>query len=170
MGDLQEYRNFDDPIEVAHRIVQGFRSFRDQYDRAYEAINRSDHELQDLLHEIEMLDLSEGAALETFNALRQNRVERREAKQLMQVGKPLYDLVRRNHKVIAELDTVLRSMQNIESRMRFSIYSPRIRKEKLDAFINLTARASGKTPEEIRTMLAEIGEVDDDETDDAANG
>lgn len=147
-----------DPMEMLATLLTVFRDLPNIFDEAHEIVGQTDHESQDLLHEVELLSLSKAEASEVLAALRDNRAIRREAKDFMVLAKPLYDFVKKHKHLATELAFVQTEMNKQARIMRDRVYTPRVRHEKSELFLQRAAKAMGTSPDVIRDRARKAGE------------
>lgn len=80
---------------------------------------------QDLLHRLELGDVSEEDAVRLAWALRDARRERREAKDLREQAEPIAAWMENNRPVIKALERLLGEVRRLERRSQDRIYTPK---------------------------------------------
>lgn len=113
-------------------IVSAFIKLAKQTTRVYEAakkaVNTEDKLTSDLLHEIELEGTSCSKRSKTATRLRENRLDRRYYKDIVEELEPLYEfLLKPEHiKTINALEQVLGKMRKEESYHADRTYYPRV--------------------------------------------
>lgn len=93
--------------------------------RAYEEVGHHDKATVDLLHALEFSEDNE--SLDQFiSDLRDNRRMRREAKDFVELTKPIVHFMTRNKQAIKELNQVVDEVRDIESKLATRTYTPRV--------------------------------------------
>lgn len=84
-----------------------------------------DREIQDLLHFVELVELTDEEMLDAVKKLKEARNERRKAKDNMALLRPLADFYRINKKVLDGLSRVHAEVSNVEKNLKARNYKPR---------------------------------------------
>lgn len=82
-------------------------------------------ETQDILHKLELEDITYHEYARLSKALKKVRIERRKAKDTIEQLNPLIDWADQNSKKIKELERVLGEMRKIEMGMQNRHYNPK---------------------------------------------
>lgn len=93
--------------------------------RAYEEVGYHDKVSIDLLHALEFSEDDE-SLIEITSDLRDNRRMRREAKDFVELTKPVVHFMTRNKQAIKELNQIVGEVRDIESRLATRTYTPRV--------------------------------------------
>lgn len=93
--------------------------------RAYEEVGYHDKVSVDLLHALEFSEEDE-SLIEITSDLRDNRRMRREAKDFVELTKPVVHFMTRNKQAIKELNQIVGEVRDIESRLATRTYTPRV--------------------------------------------
>lgn len=84
-----------------------------------------DREIQDLLHFVELVELTDEEMLDAVKKLKEARNERRKAKDNMALLRPLAEFYRINKKVLDGLSKVHSEVSNVEKNLKARNYKPR---------------------------------------------
>ena len=82
-------------------------------------------ETQDILHMLELENITYHEYARLSKALKKVRIERRKAKDTIEQLGPLVTWVAQNNKVIKELERVLGEMRKVEKNMQYRHYNPK---------------------------------------------
>ena len=82
-------------------------------------------ETQDILHKLELEEITYHEYARLSKALKKVRIERRKAKDTIEQLGPLVTWVVQNNKVIKELERVLGEMRKVEKNMQYRHYNPK---------------------------------------------
>lgn len=117
-------RNQSEVIAAFIRLVEKAPKV---YEAARTAVNTEDKLTSDLLHEIELQETNCNIRSKTATRLRENRLDRRYYKDIVEELEPLYDFMqdKENRKVIKKLEAVLGKMRKEEAYHADRTYHPR---------------------------------------------
>ena len=104
------------------------------YETAAENLERTHKATQDLLHALELLDLSEDEMIQMARDLHEVRRIRRESKDFTEIMLPMYDLACKYDFLIKEFSSAMVEMQEIASRKEKRIYKVRERVDLAEKF------------------------------------
>ena len=119
-------------MEKISGVVEEFCKLIDKtpsvYMAAYKAVGVEDKLTNDLLHEIELDGINCRIRSKTATMLRENRLDRRYYKDIVEELQPLYDYLDDSHnrKVLKGLDQVLGKIRKAESYHGNRSYRPRV--------------------------------------------
>ena len=82
-------------------------------------------ETQDILHKLELEEITYHEHVRLSKALKKVRIERRKAKDTIEQLGPLVTWATQNSKVIKELERVLGEMRKVEKNMQYRHYNPK---------------------------------------------
>lgn len=118
-------RNQSEVIAAFIRLVEKAPKV---YEAARTAVNTEDKLTSDLLHEIELQGTNCNIRSKTATRLRENRLDRRYYKDIVEELEPLYDFMqdKENRKVIKKLESVLGKMRKEEAYHADRTYHPRV--------------------------------------------
>jgi hypothetical protein len=116
----------DDPIKFVTQLVNVFVNFPLMYEESDKAVERLDYEYGDLTHAIELADIPRRDAANILKRLKENRKERREAKDFLQVAKGLYEFVKSRQGLNTDLQKVQAEMHRTKDSLAKRIYTPRV--------------------------------------------
>ena len=118
-------RNQSEVIAAFIRLVEKTPKV---YEAARTAVNTEDKLTSDLLHEIELQGTNCNIRSKTATRLRENRLDRRYYKDIVEELEPLYDFMqdKENRKVIKKLEAVLGKMRKEEAYHADRTYHPRV--------------------------------------------
>ena len=118
-------RNQSEVIAAFIRLVEKAPKV---YEAARTAVNTEDKLTSDLLHEIELQGTNCNIRSKTATRLRENRLDRRYYKDIVEELEPLYDFMqdKENRKVIKKLEAVLGKMRKEEAYHADRTYHPRV--------------------------------------------
>ena len=118
-------RNQSEVIAAFIRLVEKTPKV---YEAARTAVNTEDKLTSDLLHEIELQGTNCNIRSKTATRLRENRLDRRYYKDIVEELEPLYEFLqdKENRKVIKKLEAVLGKMRKEEAYHADRTYHPRV--------------------------------------------
>lgn len=125
-------------MEKQSEIVAAFVKLVEQapkvYDAARKAVNTEDKLTSDLLHEIELQGTNCNIRSKTATRLRENRLDRRYYKDIVEELEPLYEFLAEsgNMKVLKKLEQVLGKMRKAENYHADRTYHPRVNRMKCE--------------------------------------
>ncbi len=99
------------------------------YHYYYEQVGIQDKLSQDILHKLELEDLTEEEVTETGLQLQTNRKDRRYYKDKVEELKPIFEFVSENKVVINKLKQTLGDVRKAEGYHAHRTYKPRVLKE-----------------------------------------
>ena len=115
-------------ISYAEQFSQflGFiRQCQEDFSIAESLREGTEAETQDILHKLELEDISYHEYARLSKVLKKVRIERRKAKDTIEQLGPLVTWVAQNNKVIKELEKVLGEMRKAEKNMCYRHYNPK---------------------------------------------
>jgi hypothetical protein len=117
----------EDYLKDAAKAYAVLAEINGSYNNAESELQFFDREMGDILHGIELLDEEVFDENEYTKKLRLNRINRRKAKDFMQVAKPLFDLMNKQHAVQfrKDLNIALTEMRKENKRLETRTYTPR---------------------------------------------
>lgn len=95
----------------------------------YEKVGVEDKLSQDILHKLELEDLTEEEVTEAGIMLQTNRKDRRYYKDRIEELKPLYDFYNENKTLISKLKNTLGATRKAEGYHEHRTYKPRVLKD-----------------------------------------
>jgi DNA-binding protein YbaB len=99
------------------------------YDANYEEVGKIDEEIQDLLHLLEMSDVSATLFLKTAMEIKDLRIKRRVLKDENELLEPLVEVAKNNSSLLQKLDKCVGEIRKINKRLQNRTYTPRVRNE-----------------------------------------
>lgn len=108
--------------QITLSTLNGVNGF---YQEAKNEVVAYERETQDILHAIELTDLSDSELMELMNRLREIRRYRRKAKDFIIVIEPLLHFSEQNKRMIKELGKVHKEIQSNITKLENRIYTPR---------------------------------------------
>ena len=109
-----------DAIKVLH-------SFKEDYDFAYKRVGELDQYKNDLLHKLELDQLSQSEKNKIATELRHVRQDRRYYKNLVDVYKPLVDVNNENKNAVFKVANAISTTMNKYEALHKRSYTPRIK-------------------------------------------
>lgn len=123
-----------DPLQKAHQVVEILNNSVQAYETAAGNLERSHKATQDILHAIELLELSEDEMVQMARDLHEVRRIRRESKDFTEIMLPLYDLACKYQHITSEFNTAYSEMQKIASLKENRTYKVRERVDLAEKF------------------------------------
>lgn len=99
-------------------------------------------EFNDLTHALEFVEFDKDNGFEIAKQLRENRINRRLAKDENEVLKPLYELLRKYKTLENELNSIKVKTRNVLTGQSNRVYKPRVRSDMQEAFDKAKNRLS----------------------------
>lgn len=130
------YENYEPFIRV-QQVIGNINNAIKTYEAAAEVEQKTHKRTQDILHAIELLDLSEEEMIGMVRELRSIRQVRREAKDFTDVMLPLYDVACKHQHIVKDFQSAWSEMQKIAAKMERRGYTPREKTELTDKFEQL---------------------------------
>jgi dsDNA-specific endonuclease/ATPase MutS2 len=127
------YKQFD-PIVKAQNVITILTGTISLYEEACNNLEKTQRIQNDLLHAVELLDLSEEELLKTVKELHAVRRVRREAKDFTEIMLPLYDLACKYQPIVKEFSSALSEMQKIAKGKETRSYKVREKVSLADKF------------------------------------
>jgi dsDNA-specific endonuclease/ATPase MutS2 len=127
------YKMFD-PIIKIQNIIEVMNNAISLYEEACNNLEKTQRIQNDLLHAVELLDLSEEELLNTVKELHAVRRVRREAKDFTEIMLPLYDLACKYQPIVKEFSSTLSEMQKIAKGKESRSYKVREKVSLADKF------------------------------------
>lgn len=120
--------------EIVAAFIRLIEQTPKTYIAASMAVNTEDKLTSDLLHEIELDGKNCSIRSKTATRLRENRLDRRYYKDIVEELEPLYVFLseKENMKVIKKLEQVLGKMRKAENYHADRTYHPRVNRMELD--------------------------------------
>jgi prophage DNA circulation protein len=131
-----EERGFD-PLQKAHQMIEILNHSIKTYETAAENLEKTHKATQDLLHALELLDLSEDEMIQMARDLHEVRRIRRESKDFTEIMLPMYDLACKYQHLTQEFSSAMAEMQEIASRKEKRRYIVRERTDLAEKFEKL---------------------------------
>ena len=123
-----------DPLRDGQKIIQVFNNSIQAYETASINLEKAHKSTQDILHAIELLDLSEEEMIQMARDLHEVRRIRRESKDLTEVMLPLYDLAFKYQHITEEFKAAVSEMHRITKQKEKRIYTVRERVDLAEKF------------------------------------
>jgi hypothetical protein len=127
------YNNFT-PHREAHRAANALNSIITLYDEAKDEVNKYQKETQDILHALELADLSDEEMNELAKELKHIRMYRRSAKNFVESAGPLYQFAINHRKLGKDLGKVAGEIAKITKFIAERRYTPRVNTALAEAF------------------------------------
>lgn len=127
------YKNFF-PEKRVSQVIDTLSSAITIYEEAADNEAKANKTTQDILHAIELLDLSEDEMVTMARELHEIRKIRREAKDFTEIMLPLYDLACKYQHITKELTQVKSEMQKIANQKENRTYKVRERTDLAEKF------------------------------------
>lgn len=122
------YKNYD-PEAATSRMIEAVRNSTALFEEAQNDLVILDKETQDILHALEMCDLSSEQELSLMNDLRQIRINRRKCKNFIELVSPLVSFSRKHQPLLVEMKDVAKSIRQSVASIETRRYYPRVRTE-----------------------------------------
>jgi hypothetical protein len=116
----------DDPLKFASQLINVFVNFPLMYEEASKDVDRLDSEYGDLTHAIELADIPRRDAANILKRLKENRKERREAKDFLLLSKGLFDFVKGRQGMNGDLQKLHAEMHKYKDYLTRRTYTPRV--------------------------------------------
>jgi len=110
-------------------FLEFLRSCADQYTIQYDTVGEKDKETQDILHELELQDLTYHQQAHLAADLKRVREERRNAKDAVTVLEPIKQYYESHTTDIKTLERLLGDVRKAEKSLTNRVYIPRVRKD-----------------------------------------
>lgn len=123
-----------DPKKTIDQLYTLIHKIEPIFNDNYEDVNYYDKEMQDLLHELELIKFNAFQGYSLAKKLKENRIHRRKAKDMNLALKPLYDFYMKNKDSFKELRSVQSEVTKIEANLKHRVYTPRVNNEMTEAF------------------------------------
>ncbi|MEY9097022.1 hypothetical protein [Paenibacillus sp. RC84] len=126
------------PREIANQLINLLKDVKGIYEQNENDDKYLNNEYTDLTHALEFLELDEENGPELLKQLQSNRRMRRMAKETNELLQPLYELATNPKGPFAELDRVLKKIQEVERFQSNRKYTARARTDMQEAFNRAT--------------------------------
>jgi len=102
---------------------------KEDYNYYYEQVHEKNNAEQDYLHELELTEMTKEELLEHAKKMRENRLERRQAKDAVEVLTPIVEFLESDmgKKSLNQLKQVLGKTRNIETLQPKRTYTKRVK-------------------------------------------
>jgi len=136
------YKNFHPKKEVS-KTINALSSSKTMFTLATEDLKRLNGEEQDILHALELTDLSLEELTDLTAELKNIRILRRVTKNFLEIAQPLHEFATHNEKLLRELQSVAgkiqRAMDNVKNR-KYSVREKTALQEAFDVAAPLETR------------------------------
>lgn len=122
------------PLQKAHQMIDILTNSIKTYETAADNLERTHKATQDLLHALELLDLSEDEMIQMARDLHEVRRIRRESKDFTEIMLPMYDLACKYQHITNEFSAAMMEMQRIASHKENRTYKVRERVDLAEKF------------------------------------
>lgn len=123
-----------DPLQKVQQVVEVINNSIQVYETAAANLEKSHKATQDILHAIELLELSEDEMVQLARDLHEVRRIRREAKDFTEIMLPLYDLACKYQPITKEFSSAMSEMQKIANQKENRTYKVRERTDLAEKF------------------------------------
>lgn len=117
----------DSTIKAVKSFLDVIEKIEQDWERVYEEIGKCDHEMSDLLHEIELTEFDNEEGYYLLEELQKVRRRRRELKNYQELIRHLKEYLDRNKYLKINLFKVLTSMERTVEFQKSRTYTPRVR-------------------------------------------
>lgn len=118
------YLNYAPAKEIA-KTINALNGAIHLYENAESDLKTFDHATQDILHAIEMAELTEEEQDKLFKELRDVRQNRRACKNFLELTATLNDFAVRNRPIIKELQKIQSMVEKLKATIEGRVYRPR---------------------------------------------
>ncbi|MED1125175.1 hypothetical protein [Bacillus atrophaeus] len=114
-------------IESIKNFLETLNKIENNWDSVYEEIGRSDLEISDLIHEVELTDFDPVEGIHLAEEIKKARRHRRELKDYQEVIRHMKEYLDRNKSLKINLFKVLTAMERTREAQCNRTYTPRVR-------------------------------------------
>jgi hypothetical protein len=116
-------------LETTEQLIAVFEAVRKTMEDASDDQDFIDREYNDLTHALELVSFNASEGYKLAKQLQENRLRRREAKNLKEALQPLYDLMNKNQSFFKELKNVHAAIERTVHTQQNRKYRPRARED-----------------------------------------
>lgn len=120
--------------QVTGNMINYFRDVKKEYEEAEKNVRFYESEYNDLTHALELTNFNASEGYKLAKELKQNRKNRREAKDIMNELNPLYMFMQSNSRFLQELKKVNTEVIKITQKKDSRKYHVRARADMQEAF------------------------------------
>lgn len=117
------------PLGIVDGLLEAYESAKKAYEDAHQDQEYLEREYTDLNHALELINFNAVEGYKLAKQMQQNRINRREAKNLKEQLKPLVDLLNKHKSLFSELKNVHAMMEQIVGTQQQRQYRPRERSD-----------------------------------------
>ena len=104
------------------------------YEEAREEISKLDRETQDILHSLELTDLSDDELSVQWKDMQKIRIYRRKAKNFLEVVEPLHNFTKNNPDIVKKINKLRSEIDKVNLSIKERKYYPRVKTDLQHAF------------------------------------
>lgn len=116
----------DSPQKYISQLINVFSQVPAWYEENEKELDYRDKEYNDLNHALELINFDVFRGYKLAMALKENRINRRAAKNALESLKPLYDLVKKHHNALHDMRRCMGEINKILDTQKKRVYYPRV--------------------------------------------
>lgn len=132
--------NAIDPIQAITQILDVFQNVRSTIQECETELTFRDNEYNDLTHALELTTFDAATGYMLAKQLKENRLKRRAAKDLLAQLQPLAEVFDRYQNLINDMRRAKTQIEKIKNAQQLRIYTPRARTDMMEAFERARAK------------------------------
>lgn len=116
-----------DPLTMTSQLIAAFQTVREAVEKAEIDQEYCDREYNDLTHALELINFNGVEGFKLAKQMKDNRVRRRDAKNLIEQLQPLHELMNRHQSFFKDLKKVHAQIETTIHSQQKRTYTPRVR-------------------------------------------